>query len=130
MTSILERPTAPATTEANVRTVTDNATYAWDDSSEFCLDRLAADFVYDYRVQLDAAGVPAMELELTRVWAEHGYRVEWVSVAQMESGEDRTVPNKLIWDVWAEAARRIDETALVAAAELNDELNGYKERDY
>lgn len=127
MTTILERPAAAPTT--TVLTVTDNAKYAWDDSSEFCLDRLPGDFVSDYRMQLDAAGISAMELELTTVWAEHGYRVEWVNVGQMESGEDRTVPNKLIWDVWAEAARRIDETALVAAAELNGELNGYKERD-
>jgi hypothetical protein len=127
MTSTLENPTATASAPTPV--VTDNARYAWDDSSEFCLDRLPADFVGDYRAQLDAAGVPAMELELARVWAEHGYRVEWVSVAQMGSGEDRIVPNTLIWDVWAEAARRIDETALVAAAELNDELNGYRELD-
>lgn len=125
MTSLLE----PVATATRVKTVTDNAKYAWDDSSEFCLDRLPTDFVYDYRVQLDAVGVPAMELELARVWAEHGYRVEWVSVAQMESGEDRAVPNQLIWDVWAKAAGRIDETALVAAAELNDELNGYREND-
>lgn len=127
MTSILERTAAATTTET--LTVTDNAKYAWDEYSDYCLHRLPADFVFDNQRKLDAAAIPAMEAKLTAAWAKRGYQIEWVSVEQMESGEDRLVPNELLWQVWAEAAGEVDPYALVSAADLNDVLHHWNEDD-
>jgi hypothetical protein len=128
MTSILERHAAPAVDETTtVKTVTDNAKYAWDDSSDFCLHRLPADFVAEYRNELDAAGIPAMEAELAAEWERRGYTVRWVSEREMEAHEDRLVPGELQWEAWEKAADRIDPYALVAAADLSDVLRYWSE---
>ncbi len=125
MTAIIERP---AETQAHVKVVSDNAAYAWNNSTQACLGALPDDFVFDYRDLLDGVAIAAIEPELRAAWARRGYLVEFVSRNEMASSEvDRLVPDETYWQVWDEAADRLEATELASAAELNDELFGYRE---
>lgn len=126
MTTILERVTAPTTA---AKTVVDNAKYAWDNSYAEELAALPADFVRDYRDALDKAAVDAIVPHLIAAWRRRGYSVTFGPFELLESGESRLVSNETYWAVWNEAADRLDPHELVATAELNDELNGYREND-
>lgn len=113
---------------ATVPTVIDNPEYAWCNSTQACMAALPDDFVSDYRDLLDGAAVDAIEPELRAAWARRGYRAEFVSRDEMASAEvDRQVPDETYWAVWDEAADRLEATELASAAELNDELFGYRE---
>jgi hypothetical protein len=129
MTTILESPSAPATT---LRPVLDNAQYAWSNSpeAEVVLASLPGDFVYTYRDLLTGAAVALLEPILTVLWKRAGYEVTFVPWSQIRSYEvDRGVPDETCWQVWDKAISQLEGTILASAAELNDELNGYKEGD-
>lgn len=124
MTSILANPSAPA------KTVTDNAKYAWDNSSQYCLAGLADDFVSEYRDLIDAAAITAIEPELRTEWARRGYTVEFGPWDNLRSSEvERPLDDVDYWLVWDQAADRLDGYALVAAAGLNEQLHGWLEND-
>lgn len=106
--------------------VRDNASYAWRNSSQECLDVLAGDFVCDYCRELEPHAIAAMETLLPEVWLEHGSVLLTCSEAVMGLW-DRDVPDELFHSVWDEAARRIDAEALVAAR-LSDEYAEYLAR--
>jgi hypothetical protein len=128
MTAIIDRPVETAVC---VRTVVDNAEYAWNnapEASEAMLASLPADFVYDFRDLLSGVAVAALEPLLRIEWARRGYEVEFVPRSVIGSSETkREVPDETYWAVWDAAVGRLEATDLVAAAELNDELFGYRE---
>jgi hypothetical protein len=127
MTAIIERP---ANTAPCVKTVVDNAEYAWRNSVEadVVLAGLPDDFVYDFRDLLSGAAVAALEPLLRIEWARRGYVVEFVPRNVIGSSEvERVVPDETYWAVWDAAVSRLEATELASAAELNDELFGYRE---
>jgi hypothetical protein len=127
MTAIIERPVAAQTP---VVTVVDNAEYAWRNSVEadVVLASLPDDFVYDFRDLLSGAAVAALEPLLRIEWARRGHVVEFVSRNVIGSSEtERAVPDETYWAVWDAAVSRLEATELASAAELNDELFGYRE---
>jgi hypothetical protein len=128
MTAIIDRPVETA---VRVRTVIDNADYAWTnapEASDAMLASLPADFVYDFRDLLSGVAVAALEPLLRIEWARRGYEVEFVPRSVIGSSETkRAVPDETYWAVWDAAVGRLEATELVAVAELNDELFGYRE---
>lgn len=107
-------------------TVIDCPAYAWRNVADRVKDafyaRLDADFVHDYRSQLDATATVLFGPLLIQVWAEHGY--------QVTRGPDGDTmlrrPTGPPWyKVWDEAAKRLNPHAVVFAARLDDELLRY-----
>jgi hypothetical protein len=111
--------------------VIDNAEYAWNnapEASDAMLASLPDDFVYDFRELLSGVAIAALEPLLRAEWARRGYDVEFVPRNVIGSSETkRVVPDETYWAVWDAAVSRLEATELVAAAELNDELFGYRE---
>jgi hypothetical protein len=111
--------------------VFDNAEYAWNNAPEagdLMLASLPDDFVYDYRELLSGVAVAALEPLLRIEWARRGYGVEFVPRNVIGSSEvERLVPDETYWAVWDAAVGGLEATELAAAAELNDELFGYRE---
>lgn len=103
--------------------VRDNASYAWRNSSQECMDVLREHFASDYRTDLEPHAVAAMETLLPEVWLGHGSVMLPCSEGAMGLW-DRDVPDSVFHAVWDEAARRIDAEALVAAR-LSDEYADY-----
>jgi hypothetical protein len=115
-----------ATTIPASATVVDNPAYAWRNLDEKAqghfYGQLDADFVHDYRSELDAAATELFGPVLVAVWIEHGYQVTF--------GPDglpmQRRPKGFPWyEVWDEAASRIDPHAVVIKARLDDELLRY-----
>jgi hypothetical protein len=104
--------------------VRDNAGYAWNNSSQECMDALAEFFPADYRAELEPHAIAAMEAVLPQVWAEHGSLMLPCS-ADFLGTWHRDVPDSLYRAVWDEAASRIEPWALVEAARLTDQYAGY-----
>jgi hypothetical protein len=120
----IARPTRPC--------VIDNAEYAWNNApkaSEAMLSGgLPDDFIYDFRELLSGVAVAALEPLLRIEWAKRGYDVQFVPRNVIGSSEvERLVPDETYWAVWDAAVSQLEATELVAAAELNDELFGYRE---
>jgi hypothetical protein len=128
MTAVIERPVEAQTP---VVTVIDNAEYAWNnapEASDAMLASLPEDFVYDFRELLSGVAVAALEPLLRIEWARRGYEVVFVPRNVIGSSEvERAVPDETYWAVWDAAVGRLEATELAAAAELNDELFGYRE---
>lgn len=115
-------------------TITDCPAYAWRNIAEKAqaafYGQLDADFVHDYRAELDAAATKVREdgtslfgAVLAEAWTEQGYLVSL-------HGEDGLVhqrrPHGFPWHlVWDTAASRLDPHAVVIAAGLDDELLRY-----
>jgi hypothetical protein len=108
------------------RTVVDNPAYAWRNLDEKAQKRfysqLDADFVHDNRPALDAAATVLFGPLLIAVWTEHGYQALF--------GPDglpmQRRPKNFPWyEVWDEAACRLDPYAVVIKARLDDELLRY-----
>lgn len=106
--------------------VVDNAAYAWSNTTQACLAELPDDFVYDFRYQLDKAAAEAIVPFLVAAWGQLGYDVRFGTTDEVDRS-DRAVPNETYWAVWERAADALDAHDLVVAAELNDELFGYRE---
>lgn len=110
--------------------IVDNAEYAWNNSVEadVVLAALPPDFVYDYRDLLSGVAIGALEPLLRIEWARRGYDVEFVPRNVIGSSETRRVAQDALYhEVWDAAVSRLEATELAAAAELNDELFGYRE---
>lgn len=113
------------------RIAPDNAAYAWANCRQACLAALPADFVHDYRTQLDAAAVTAMAMTLPEAWAATGLGYEMKPVSEVEMGSpygphDGIEP-EWYWLAWDRAADAIDAEALVLAADLGAELASYRD---
>lgn len=124
MTASLTRDLGATTPDRPI--VVDNAAYAWSNTTQACLAALHDDFVSDYRAQLDRAAAEAIVPFLIAAWAQIDYEVRFGTTDEVDRS-DRAVPNETYWAVWERAADALDAHDLVAAAELNDELNGYRE---
>jgi hypothetical protein len=107
-------------------TVVDNPAYAWrnldDKAQERFYSQLDADFVHDNRAALDAAATELFGPVLIAVWMEHGYQVVF--------GPDGLPMQRRLkgfpwYEVWDEAAARLDPHAVVIKARLDDELLRY-----
>ncbi len=110
--------------------VVDNAEYAWNNSVEadVVLAALPDDFVFDFRDLLSGVAVAALEPLLRIEWDRRGYDVEFVPRNVIGSSETkRVVADETYYEVWDAAVSHLEATALAAAAELNDELFGYRE---
>lgn len=114
--------------------VEDNASYAWRNAGDEwrCYQQLPADFVYDFRAQLDQAAIEIREDGtslfgdvLIEVWAERGYQIEWAEDGDAMQHRPHTPSDKTYGEVWDEAAYRLDPYAVVRAARLDDELPKY-----
>lgn len=138
MTSILERPAAlPSKTTKKMPLVFDNAEYAFrnadDDVREAALSAsLSEDFVHDFREALSGVAVGMLEQLLKEAWLRRGRRVVFVPRKLMGSSEfKRSFPDAAYHEVWDEAVSNLpDGTVIASVAELNDQLNGYREADH
>lgn len=112
----------------------DNAAYAWrnaDDESR-CYLQLPADFVFDYRAELDETATRLDEhgnslfgQVLIEVWAERGYVVEFIEDGNAMQHRPHDPSDATYHEVWDEAAYRLDPYAVVRAARLDDVLATY-----
>jgi hypothetical protein len=132
MTAVIEA--APALTRAlgvaepAQPRIIDNAQYAWDNSTQYCLASLPEDFVSEYRDLLDKAAIAAIVPALRRAWAVRGFTVEFGSWEDLRSPDvERPLSDSVYHAVWDEAADALEGTSLVADAELNEELAGWTE---
>lgn len=108
-------------------TVIDCVPYAWRNIDEKVqaafYGQLDADFVHDYRAQIDAAATVLFGPVLIAVWAEHGFQV---TLGGPDGLPHQRRPHNFPWhQVWDEAARRLDPHAVVIEARLDDELLRY-----
>lgn len=110
--------------------VIDNADYAWRNALESArtYHQLDADFVHDYRAQLDQAATVLFGPILVQVWAENGYSVTFGPDGDTMLRRHTDRPWHKVWD---EAARRLNPHAIVIKASeltghsLDDELLRY-----
>lgn len=124
---------SPPTTR--LRTVRDNAAYAWrnrdHDVDNELFASVPADLVHDYRDALDTAAVTGLDGPdgaLVRAWRAMGYTMLGCTEAAM-GALDRHIPDELYHQAWDAAVELLDGEALVAAAGLEDELRRYRALD-
>lgn len=115
-----------ATAERTSTTVVDNPAYAWRNVAERVKDafygQLDADFVHDYRAQLDEATTVLFGPVLITVWSEQGFQVAFGPDGDSMLRRPAGPPWYRVWD---EACRRLDPYAVVFEARLDDELVRY-----
>lgn len=107
--------------------IVDNPAYAWRNVDEPVKDafyaQLDADFVFDYRAQLDTAAVNLFGPALVTQWWKQGRPVMFgpddeATMLRRPKG----LPHHEVWD---DAARHLDPYAVVIKANLDDELLRY-----
>jgi hypothetical protein len=115
-----------ATADRVSTTVIDNPAYAWRNLDETTQQafyaKLDADFVHDNREALDAAATVLFGPVLNTVWAEHDYQVVFGPDGLPMQRRPRGFPWYQVWD---EAATRLNPHAVVVEARLDDELLRY-----
>lgn len=115
-----------ATADRVSTTVIDCSAYAWRNVAEKVKDafyaNLDADFVHDYRAQLDEAATVLFGPVLITVWAEHGYQICFGPDGDSMIRRPQGFPWHKVWD---EACSRLAPHAVVIKAGLDDQLLRY-----